>query len=162
MKRIITLALLAIPLSSLANEHGAHVHGAAEIDVAIEGKKLVITLESPADNLLGFERAPKTDAEKAKLKSVAEQLNNAALLFVPDAAAQCKAAAPVVKMPTFKAGEHSDIDAEYSFECAKAPSSVALTLWKTFPKFKKLTANIATDKGQQQAQLKSGQTLNLK
>lgn len=162
MKKLIAMACIAIPLTSHAHEHAAHVHGAAEIDVAIEGKKLVITLESPADNLLGFERAPKTDAEKAKLKAVTEQLKQATALFAPDAAAQCKAAAPVVNMPSFKKGEHSDIDAEYSFDCASVPASIALPLWKNFPNFKKLNANIASDKGQQQIKLKPGQSLNLK
>jgi hypothetical protein len=166
MKHLIAIACIAIPLASFAKDHGhshgAHVHGVAQIDVAIEGKTLVIALESPADNLLGFERAPKTEAEKAKLKTVTEQLNKAATLFVPDAAAQCKAAAPVVNMPSFKKGEHSDIDAEYRFDCASAPSSIALPLWKNFPNFKKLNANVASDKGQQQITLKSGQSLNLK
>ncbi|QLI81051.1 DUF2796 domain-containing protein [Chitinibacter fontanus] len=162
MKKLIALVCITIPLVSQAHEHAAHVHGAAEIDVAIEGKKLLITLESPADNLLGFERAPKTEAEKAKLKAVTEQLNQAATLFVPDAAAQCKAATPVVNMPSFKKGEHSDIDAEYSFDCQSVPSSVALSLWKNFPNFKKLNANLATAKGQKQLSLKPGQDLSLK
>lgn len=168
MKHLIALACIAIPLMSVAKDHGhshshgAHVHGVAQLDVAIEGKTLLIALESPADNLLGFERAPKTEAEKAKLKTVTEQLQQAATLFVPDAAAQCKAAAPVVNMPSFKKGEHSDIDAEYRFDCASAPGSIALPLWKNFPKFKKLNANVASDKGQQQVTLKTGQNLNLK
>ncbi|WP_373974301.1 DUF2796 domain-containing protein [Chitinibacter sp. SCUT-21] len=164
MKRLIAVACMAIPLLSIAKEHshGAHVHGAAEIDVAIDGKTLLITLESPADNLLGFERAPKTDAEKAKLKTVTEQLNKAELLFAPAATAQCKAAAPVVTMPSFKKGEHSDISAEYQFTCASVPSSVALPLWKNFPKFKNLNANIATAQGQKQIKLKPAQDLNLK
>ncbi|WP_157314312.1 DUF2796 domain-containing protein [Chitinibacter sp. GC72] len=166
MKKLIAMACIAIPLFSFAKEHGhahgAHVHGVAQIDVAIEGKTLLIALESPADNLLGFERAPKTEAEKAKLKTVTEQLKQAAALFAPDAAAQCKAAAPVVNMPSFKKGEHSDIDAEYRFDCASIPASIALPLWKNFPNFKKLNANLASDKGQRQIKLKSGQSLNLK
>ncbi|WP_348943928.1 DUF2796 domain-containing protein [Chitinibacter sp. FCG-7] len=166
MKNLIAMACIAIPLASFAKEHshahGAHVHGVAQIDVAIEGKTLLIALESPADNLLGFERTPKTEAEKAKLKAVTEQLKQAAALFAPDAAAQCKAATPVVNMPSFKKGEHSDIDAEYRFDCTSVPASIALPLWKNFPNFKKLTANIASDKGQKQVTLKSGQNLNLK
>lgn len=159
-KQLLIAAMLALP--QLAAAHGAHVHGVAEMDVAIEGNKLVITLESPADNLLGFEHAPKNAAEKTKLQKVSAQLNNAAALFTPDAAAQCKAAQPEVKMPDFAKGSHSDIDVEYHFDCASIPASVALPLWKNFPGFKKITVNLATPTGQKQTILKAGQTLNLK
>ena len=159
-KQLLIAAILALP--QLAAAHGAHVHGVAEMDVAIEGNKLVVTLESPADNLLGFEHAPKNAAEKAKLQKVTEQLNNAAVLFTPDAAAQCKAAKPEVKMPDFAKGSHSDIEVEYHFDCASLPASVALPLWKSFPGFKKITVNLATAAGQKQITLKTGQTLNLK
>jgi hypothetical protein len=167
MKKLILLVCMAIPLASFAHEHGAHVHGAhvhgaAEVDVAIEGKKLVITLESPADNLLGFEHAPKTDAEKTKLKTVEAQLRDVATVFAPDAAAQCKLIVADVTMPDFKQGEHSEIAAEYNFECAHAPSQIALPLWKNFPKFKKLTANIAAAAGQKQSTLKPSQAISLK
>ncbi|MFC7422203.1 DUF2796 domain-containing protein [Iodobacter arcticus] len=162
MNKVLISALLTLSFSSFASAHGAHVHGVAEMDVAIEGKKLVITLESPADNLLGFEHAPKNDAEKAKLKAVSEQLQNADNLFTIDAAAQCKATTPQIKMPDFGKKGHSDIDAEYHFECAATPSSIALPLWKNFAGFKKITVNLANANGQKQIKLKSGQVLNLK
>ncbi|STQ91355.1 DUF2796 domain-containing protein [Iodobacter fluviatilis] len=162
MNNLLLSALLTLSFSGLASAHGAHVHGVAEMDVAIEGNKLVITLESPADNLLGFEHKPKNDTEKAKLKAVTEQLQNAGNLFAIDASAQCKAAAPSVKMPDFAKGGHSDIEAEYHFECAATPGTIALTLWKNFPGFKKITANLANTNGQKQITLKSGQMLNLK
>ncbi|MDW5417062.1 DUF2796 domain-containing protein [Iodobacter sp. CM08] len=162
MNKLLIAALLSLGLSNIAAAHGAHVHGVAEIDVAIEGKQLLITLESPADNLLGFEHAPKTAAEKATFKKVSEQLQNAASLFVPDAAAQCKAATPVVKMPDFGKGGHSDIDAEYRFECTTPPNNISLTLWKNFAGFKTINANLATAQGQKQLKLKAGQVLSLK
>ena len=56
-----TLALCACGLlgatyapSVLAQEHAAHVHGDAHLDVALEGDTLSLQLESPLDNLLGF------------------------------------------------------------------------------------------------------------
>jgi Protein of unknown function (DUF2796) len=156
------LAICLLAFSGFAAAHGAHVHGVAEMDVVIEGKKLIITLESPADNLLGFEHKPKNDGEKAKLKAVSEQLQNASNLFAIEASAQCKAAAPSVKMPDFAKGGHSDIDAEYHFECATPPSNIALPLWKNFAGFKSITVNLATASGQKQIKLKSGQALNLK
>jgi hypothetical protein len=128
------LAICLLAVSGFASAHGA-----PEMDVVVEGKKLLITLESPADNLLGFEHKPKNDTEKAKLKAVSEQLQNASNLFTIDASAQCKAAAPSVKMPDFAKGGHSDIDAEYHFECAAIPANISLPLWKNFAGFKSIT-----------------------
>ena len=160
MKALLIIAVMAIPTISLAHEHAAHVHGAAEIDVVVDGKKVLITLESPADNLLGFERAPKNDYEKNKLKDVTAQLQFAANVFALNA--ECKSSKPVVTMPTFSKGEHSDISAEYVFECTNQPTQIKLPLWKNFPSFKSLTVNLATAQGQKQLKLKPGQALDLK
>ncbi len=160
MKALFFMAAMSIHTLSIAADHGAHVHGAAEIDVVVDGKKVLITLESPADNLLGFERAPKSDYEKNKVKDVAAQLQFAANLFAPNA--ECKSSKPVVTMPTFSKGEHSDISAEYAFECSNMPTQIKLPLWKNFAGFKGLTVNLVTDKGQKQLKLKPGQVLDLK
>ncbi|WP_051258939.1 ZrgA family zinc uptake protein [Chitinibacter tainanensis] len=162
MKSSIAIALLTIPLFASAHEHAAHVHGVAELDVAIDGRQVLITLESPADNLLGFEHAPKSEAEKAKFAAVKTLLNSPAELFVPDAAAQCKAAPAQVTLPTFNKGAHSDIEAEYRFDCASAPANIALPLWKNAAGLKKLTVNLATAQGQKQLSLKKGDSIKLK
>jgi hypothetical protein len=160
MKALFFIAAVSIPVLSMAHDHAAHVHGAAEIDVVVDGKKVLITLESPADNLLGFEHAPKSDYEKNKLKDVTAQLQFAANVFALNA--ECKSSKPVVTMPTFSKGEHSDISAEYAFECSNQATQIKLPLWQNFPGFKGLTVNLATEKGQKQLKLKPGQALDLK
>ncbi|MGL4995494.1 MAG: ZrgA family zinc uptake protein [Deefgea sp.] len=158
MKKLLVMALLSIP--AIAAPHSAHVHGVAEMDVVVDGKKVLITLASPADNLLGFERAPKSDYEKNKVKDVNAQLQFAANLFALNA--ECKSAKPVITMPSFGQGEHSDISAEYTFECSNQATKIKLPLWQLFPGVKSLTVNLVTEKGQQQLKLKSGQVLDLK
>lgn len=44
-------------------EHHAHEHGVASLEIGVEGKQLLIHLDSPAINVLGFEYAPRTAAE---------------------------------------------------------------------------------------------------
>ncbi|MBM5572420.1 MULTISPECIES: DUF2796 domain-containing protein [Deefgea] len=158
MKSLLIMALVSIPV--MAAPHSAHVHGVAELDVVVDGLQVQITLESPADNLLGFERAPKSDYEKNKVKDVAAQLQVPANLFALNA--QCKSAKPAVTMPTFGKGEHSDISVEYVFECSNQATQVKLPLWQLFPGFKSLTVNLATPQGQKQLKLKPGQVLDLK
>jgi len=42
----------------------AHEHGVARLSVAVDGKRRTIELDAPLDGWLGFERAPRTDAER--------------------------------------------------------------------------------------------------
>ena len=43
----------------------AHEHGAAQLNVALEGQRLELALESPAMNLVGFEHAAVSTSDKA-------------------------------------------------------------------------------------------------
>ena len=108
----------------------AHEHGALKLDVAIEGNKLAIEMEAPLDNLLGFERAPRTDAERKAAADVLARLRSpdkGSSLFVLDAAAQCTLSKAEVQAPVLEPGakaaakdEHADLDASYEFSCAQA------------------------------------------
>lgn len=85
----------------------AHEHGALKLAVAIEGNKLTIAMEAPLDNLLGFERAPRTDAERKAAADVLARLRSpdkGAALFVPDAAAQCTLGKAEVQAPVLEPG----------------------------------------------------------
>ena len=65
MKPTTTLALLSCLASAghaVAAADTAHEHGALKLDVAIDGQLLLISMEAPLDNLLGFERAPRSVA----------------------------------------------------------------------------------------------------
>lgn len=73
--------ILPLALYSALHAFGAtaaekHVHGEAELFIAIEGKKVLIEMESPADNFLGFEHAPKTKQQKSLVQSTQKTLEN--------------------------------------------------------------------------------------
>ena len=59
----VALMLSALPVLAAQPAH-AHVHGAVQLDVAVDGPTLTLTLEAPLDSVVGFERAPRTAAEK--------------------------------------------------------------------------------------------------
>jgi hypothetical protein len=68
------LALLPFTIAQAADEHdhdhehgslGAHEHGVARLDVAQEGTTLELDFNSPAMNIVGFEHAATSDADKA-------------------------------------------------------------------------------------------------
>jgi len=62
-------------------QHGAHEHGVAHLNVAVEGNNLVIELFSPAANIVGFEHHPKTKAQKIQVEEAREKLGAAEMLF---------------------------------------------------------------------------------
>ncbi|WP_319380644.1 DUF2796 domain-containing protein [Thiomicrorhabdus sp.] len=101
------------------HEHGAHEHGIAEMDIAIAGKQLMIDLESPAHNLLGFEHAPQTKQQKTLFEQKRQQLRKGAPFILPQAAG-CRLVEREDNLDELlhKTGGHSDLDFEWQFECA--------------------------------------------
>lgn len=150
-----TIAVLALAAASSAQAHKAHEHGVVRLDVAIEGGTLGIVAEVPLDNLLGFERAPRTDAERKAAADALARLRAPAGLFVVDAAAQCKLARAEVKAPVLEAGAnpkdgHADLDAEYRFECAQPAQLRTLELgwFEAFPRVQRIEVQVAGPQGQ--------------
>ncbi len=61
--------------------HGAHVHGAAEMTVALEGRQLEIEFSSPAASIVGFEYRAVSDAEAEAVTKAEATLRDGAELF---------------------------------------------------------------------------------
>lgn len=146
---------LAFAIPSLADEehrqHGAHVHGVAQLNIALEGRVLEIELESPAMNLVGFEHAPTNEAEHAQLENVLAQLRRGESLFVLPAVAACRLEEAEIstggthhghdeeahhhESAEADAGEqHSDISAHYHFVC-DSPAQLTGIDVKLFERF---------------------------
>lgn len=64
-----------------SEQHEAHVHGMAVLQLIQEGSELLLTLNSAAGNLLGFEHAPQTDEQKEQLLNTERKLKNSDTLF---------------------------------------------------------------------------------
>lgn len=134
---------------------GAHQHGVARLDVVLDGKQLVISLESPLDNLLGFEHAPRNDRQRAAVKKMEAALQ-AADAFQPDVAAACTLRQVGVDHPFKDAAaaqgkaQHNDADVTWTFACARpdALKHIAVGLFDRFPQLAKLKAQLAGPRGQ--------------
>lgn len=157
------LAMAAAPAWSAGK---AHEHGALKLDVAIEGNKLTIAMEAPLDNLLGFERAPRTDAERKAAAEVLARLRSpdkAAALFVTDAAAKCSLSTAEVHAPVLEPGakpaakgEHADLDASYEFNCAQPGElrSLEVGLFDAYKRIQRIDVQVVGPKGQSKETLK--------
>lgn len=161
------LALLVLPAAVWA--HGkAHQHGIVNLDIGIEAQRLTVNLSSPLDNLIGFERAPRNDAERQRAQAAIERLRAADGLFTIDPAAQCRLDRVELVSPALGLGpapsraasaasaEHADLDASFEFVCADATRAafVEVSLFAAFSRMQRLDVQVAAPKGQLQRTLK--------
>lgn len=71
----------ATPARSAEVDLSAHEHGVARLDLVAEGSTLLIALESPAQNLVGFETRPHSDQQRALVNTTLEALRDPANSF---------------------------------------------------------------------------------
>lgn len=75
---------------SCFEQHNTHVHGVAELNVAIDGHEIVLELISPAANIVGFEHIPANSEDRKKVKQAVSMLKDGKALFRFPEAAGCK------------------------------------------------------------------------
>ncbi len=141
--------------AALAHAAPAHQHGVAQLDGVLDGAVLTVSLSLPLDSLLGFERAPRSAAEKQAAAALVERLRTDALLVQPDPAAACvreavEIASPVLGPGPGGVGEHADIDASWRFRCADPTrlGHVELGLMKAWPRLSRIDAQLVGARGQ--------------
>jgi len=144
---------------------GAHEHGVAKLNVVLDGNTLELELDSPAMNLVGFEHAASSDADKAKVAAVRQQLEQPLKLFGLSAAANCTEEQQELESPLFgdaaKADDdddehahghpHSDIGAHYQLSCANPEKLTQVDLaplFKAFPATQKINVQLIGPNGQ--------------
>ena len=144
---------------------GAHEHGVAKLNVVLDGNTLELELDSPAMNLVGFEHAASSDADKAKVAAVRQQLEQPLKLFGLASAAGCKEDQQALESPLFgdaakaeddgdeheKGHMHSDINAHYQLTCATPEKLTQLDLaplYKAFPATQKINVQLIGPNGQ--------------
>ena len=164
ISRMLWPALFAVPvIASAAGQ--AHEHGALKLDIAVEAGKLTLQMESPLDNLVGFERAPRNDAERKRVDAALARLKAGEALFAIDPAAQCKLASVELESAVLKLGdaakehaddEHADIDAAFEFECQDAAKAayIDVGLFQAFKGMARIEVQVVTAKGQSKHTLK--------
>ncbi len=160
-------ALIAVSLWACGSVRagGAHEHGAARLDVAVDAHRVSILLETPLDNLLGFEHLPRTDAERDKLAAVLVKLRAAQSLFRIDSAAGCTLAKVDLQSAALQLGRasaatqkegHGELEATFDFSCTNGARAgfVEVGLFEVFAALQRIDLQVATPKGQLKATLR--------
>ena len=77
----------------------AHEHGVASLNLVVDGGQLIIELDSPAANIVGFEHMPGSAEDFAALADARKQLLRADALFAITDAAGCALEEAEAKSP---------------------------------------------------------------
>ena len=145
----------------------AHVHGTAEINIVVEGKKVVVEFHTPAEGVMGFEHEARTAGDKKKrdaaMKIINDRFND---LIAFDRKAGCKmvsAKAQIVRGGEEEhkdkshatehrevSGEHSEVQAVYQVECERSPAGTKVTfgISKLFPNIHEIKVQVLSDSKQ--------------
>ena len=185
LRRSAVLAALTV-FSALGPSPGAfaakaHEHGVARLDIGVEAGRITLSFELPLESLAGFERAPRTDAERAAMVAALARLEESGKLLRVDTAAGCGVAKVSLSAPVWGVGggaaapasaasaaaaakpvreEHADLDARYEFRCSNTERAtfVELGLFEAFARLRRVEVQAATPRGQMKLVLKRPQT----
>lgn len=92
MKQTFSLIALlaAVPAMAENNRHlDAHEHGVGDLNIAIDGTTLVMEFRAPGADIVGFEHAAESEADRAAVDAAVATLAAPLELFVLPAAAEC-------------------------------------------------------------------------
>jgi Protein of unknown function (DUF2796) len=147
-----------VPALGWAQAHAAHTHGQARLDIAQEGRALVLNLTLPLDTAVGFERAPRTAAERQRAEQALTRLRLREGGFQPDVAAMCQAREPQLTAGPLAApvsaqqahDDHADIEVRYHFDCAQPERLQTLTtdVFNAWARLQGVEVQVVTPRGQ--------------
>lgn len=171
--RYLLFSLAFLPIISMSADK--HVHGEAELFIAIEGTQVLLEFESPADNIIGFEHAPATQLQQKKLEDALVKLgSHTSIAAFPEA--NCQQISAEVKSPfkdhhkaetnedshdsahkehNYEKGHeepsHTEFHASYALQCNEAAQNIRtidINAFEHFNGIENITVKWVTPDGQ--------------
>ncbi|MCV6614116.1 MAG: DUF2796 domain-containing protein [Cellvibrionaceae bacterium] len=145
-------------------QHGAHVHGSAELQLVQEAQRLQLSLRSPLANLVSFAHPPQSDAERAELAAAEATLKQPQQVFnLRGGQCQVTAIEDNFKQLFNKSNSdgHWDISVSYQLQCAQPErlQTVTIELFKQFSGIEKINSQWLSEQAQGAATLTAEQPL---
>jgi hypothetical protein len=169
----LALALFGIASAAEKRQYEAHVHGVAEVNIAVEGAKATVEIHAPAENVMGFEHEARSESDKKKRDTALALLRDKMdqmVLFDPKLgckSAEKKAAVTEERGAHAKesrehndqkaSGEHREVQGTFLIACAAplAGSRVKFGVTKIFPEIHEVKVQVIGDSGQSGASIKN-------
>jgi hypothetical protein len=147
-------------------EHGPHVHGVGQLNVAAEGNMVEIELIAPGADVVGFEHRAENDADKAAVAAAEATLKAGHRLFIFPGVAGCRLGNADIQSEMVDDDDHDDEDAahkdsdkhethaafhaQYRFRCDSPDrlDHVDVKLFERFPSMRALQVQVISPRGQ--------------
>lgn len=165
---ILLLLFASSPATAAVRHHGPHVHGQANLEVAVDGPAVEVQLSAPGIGILDFEHPVRDAGERRRLDAAVATLRGAGWLQFPVAAACSLRSAQVttegyaVAMadPDEPGHSHAEFHARYAFHCAQPArlDHLQVLLPQRFPGLHTVLVDVATAAGQGRTEVVPGQT----
>ena len=139
-------------------EHSAHNHGHANLSIAFDGLNGQIEFKAPAESVVGFEHAAKSDKDKSKLTTAINDFESKITTYIQfDSALGCKVEKKSIDM--VHDGSHADFIAKFTLSCTKPVNGTTLTFDFTgLKKLKDIDATVLVEELQLKSEIKSKKT----
>lgn len=164
------LALAALPAATLASDNpGSHQHGHAELQMAIEGERIDILLQSPAANLVGFEHSPETTEQHQKVMALTTWATQTPMINTSDLTCTVSSADVHAAWPPeddhghdrnhSQPNGHADLEISQTLNCPGLVANAELetAVMTRFPAMEQLEMQWVSPQGQGGARLVHGQ-----
>jgi len=128
-------------------ELGAHVHGAASMNLVLENSLLSISMSIPGMGAVGFEHPAVSADEQAILQKALTQLQYPDGLFLLSKNADCHLLNGTVETALLnkesKPGAHADVDISYQWQCKKPENltQISVQMFTHFVHLQKIQAS---------------------
>jgi hypothetical protein len=148
------VAILALAITApLHAQAKAHAHGLAELDIVIEGRAGTLAFRAPAEDLIGFERAPRTPAERWQRDLALLRLQTRMremVRFDPMLGCTIKASAlhgGADNPDHADADGHAEVHAEFALACAQPPAGrdIRFAFSTVFPAIRSVQVQLLSD-----------------
>jgi len=163
MRLLLFVGLLALSLSDTTaaeEEHrelGVHAHGHGTFNIVLDGRILAMELQAPGMDIVGFEHAAQTDAQKTAIASARKTLGEPLNVVTLSASAGCRLESVNVELH----GEHeenkahSEFHAEYQLTCAALDklTEIAFPYFQQFKQAEELDVTIIGPHRQQKLEV---------
>ncbi|MDE3269278.1 MAG: DUF2796 domain-containing protein [Pseudomonadota bacterium] len=136
---VLGIAVLCFTLTSKVDD-SHHVHGRGQARIKITGDKVAIKLKLPVHNIIGFERQPKSKAQRQELVKAEAMLLQVDNVVKLAPISECELASKKLTVKRFKKKknhEHADFMLSYKFRCLR-PSELNEIQFVVFDRFVKL------------------------
>jgi hypothetical protein len=117
------------------HEHGAHVHGTAKLDIAIEERTATVEFEAPAESIIGFEHKAKTAADQQKQTKALDRFKHKiGSMVIFESALGCRIS-PTNLDVVQQGPEHAEVHGVFAVSCDRslAGSRIRFGFTETFP-----------------------------